>query len=131
MHCFDTDLAVAFLRGESAAVNKVKQFDSLSVDVAITTLTLCELYRGAFLSHDPEKNAALANALLERVTLLSQNRLSCLVYGQDYAALKKKGLMTQQMDLLIASVCKANNCVLVTRNIKDFNNIPNLLLEKW
>ena len=78
-----------------------------------------------------EKNLALVNAFLERVGLLSQSKLSCLLYGQDYAALKKNGIMTQQMDLLIASICKANNCALITRNTKDFRNIRDLVVNGW
>ncbi|MBI2575492.1 type II toxin-antitoxin system VapC family toxin [Candidatus Woesearchaeota archaeon] len=127
----DTDLVISFLRGYADAVKKVVQLQRSSADLSITSITLCELYRGAFLSSDKEKNLSLANQFIEGVTLLTQDKLSCLFFGQDYALLKNKGLQTGEMDLMIASICKAHDCVLVTRNIKDFRNIPNLMIEKW
>lgn len=131
MYCLDTDIVIAFLRGYSDARNKIINLRTAGTDIAITPITLCELYRGACLSKDKEKNVTLINGFTERVSLLNQNKVSCQFFGEDYAYLKKKGLMTQTTDLMIASICKAQNCVLVTRNIQDFKNISNLLMEKW
>jgi tRNA(fMet)-specific endonuclease VapC len=38
---------------------------------------------------------------------------------------------TNGQDLLIASIALANRATLVTRNTKDFQNIPNLKLANW
>ena len=35
------------------------------------------------------------------------------------------------MDLKIASICLAYEAVLLTRNLKDFRDIPNLSVENW
>lgn len=131
MYCLDTDIVVAFFRRNSEAADKLKQIKAVGADVAVTTLTLCELYRGAFLSSQRDYNLSIISELLETVTLLPQNEVSCLLFGQDYALLKKKGTLTQETDLMIASVCKANNRILVTRNIKDFKNIPELVVNSW
>jgi predicted nucleic acid-binding protein len=32
---------------------------------------------------------------------------------------------------MIAAIARANNCVLVTRNVKDFSTIPHFLIENW
>ncbi len=131
MYCLDTDLVVAFFRKSHEAASKVQQLKASDDMLVITGITLCELYRGAFLSAQKDANLALISELLERVTLLTQSKLSCFLFGQDYASLKMGGVITQENDLMIASICKANNVVLVTRNTKDFKNIPNLLVEKW
>ncbi len=131
MYCLDTDLVVAFFRKSPEAASKIQEFKASDSELVITSITLCELYRGAFLSLKKDENLALVNNLLERASLLVQDKISCLLFGQDYAFLQKKGIQTQEMDLMIAGICKANNAVLVTRNVKDFRNIPNLLVEKW
>ena len=131
MYCLDTDIVISFLKNDFAAVSRVKKLQSLGEDIAITTLTLCELYKGAFLSVKSDESLGFVNKFLETVTLLPQSKTSCLLFGQDYAHLKKNGLMTQLMDLMIATVCKANNRTLITRNIKDFKNIPDLVVNAW
>ncbi|WP_395748692.1 type II toxin-antitoxin system VapC family toxin [Prosthecobacter sp.] len=35
------------------------------------------------------------------------------------------------MDLKIAAICLAHDATLLTRNISDFQNIPNLHIENW
>jgi tRNA(fMet)-specific endonuclease VapC len=41
--------------------------------------------------------------------------------------LKKIG----RADLLIASIARANKAILVTRNLKDFRQVPGLQVENW
>ena len=45
--------------------------------------------------------------------------------------LEQKGLLIDNFDLIIASICLTNNLILVTNNTKHFQNIPNLKLEDW
>ncbi len=136
MPCLDTDLVIAFLRGDPSAMAKVKHLRLAYAgwyDISITSITLCELYRGAFLSKSVSESIKFLNEFLESVTLLTQSKISCLIYGEDYAELKKNGIMTQDSDLMIASICKANNVVLLTRNVKDFKNIPDMAarINNW
>jgi len=39
--------------------------------------------------------------------------------------------LTGEMDLLIASVAMAHKAILVTHNVKHFEQIEGLLLEDW
>jgi predicted nucleic acid-binding protein len=32
---------------------------------------------------------------------------------------------------MIAAIARANNCLLVTRNVHDFSCIPHLLIQNW
>lgn len=132
MHCLDTDIVIAVFRGKDATLRaKLEKLQKAGAEFAITTLTLCELYRGTFLSSMQEKSIGQINSLLGIVDLLEQDKLSCLIFGRDAAFLEKKGMKTQEVDLMIASICKSNNCMLVTRNISDFGRIPDLMVEVW
>ncbi|MBI2143905.1 type II toxin-antitoxin system VapC family toxin [Candidatus Woesearchaeota archaeon] len=131
MHCLDTNIVIDHFRGSESITGKIQQLKNEGFEIAITTITLCELCKGFYLSEQKEANLAVLNGFLNTVTLLSQSRLSCILFGKDFALLKTKGLMTQEMALMIASICKANNSILITRNIKDFKNIPDLAVNSW
>jgi predicted nucleic acid-binding protein len=47
------------------------------------------------------------------------------------AALKKKGIASDNFDLLIASTAIAHNMTLVTRNVKHFEQIEGIHIENW
>lgn len=56
------------------------------------------------------------------------------IYSDLKTRLEKIGKPTQEINLQIASCAIANNLILVTRNIKDFEDIQsisNLMLENW
>ncbi|MBI2142868.1 type II toxin-antitoxin system VapC family toxin [Candidatus Woesearchaeota archaeon] len=132
MYCLDTNLVIDVFRGKNPSLkSKIEYIKSLGAGFAITTITLCELYKGAFLSSNKEQSIAQVNEFLESVSLYTQDKLSCSLFGQDFALLKDKGVQTEEADLMIASICKANNCILVTRNVKDFRNVPNLVVNSW
>ena len=52
MYCIDTNIIVNFLRGDKDTIKKFREINNK--DIFITPLTLCELFRGAFLSSSPE-----------------------------------------------------------------------------
>jgi tRNA(fMet)-specific endonuclease VapC len=47
-----------------------------------------------------------------------------------YCDLRKKGVVIDDNDILIAAFCQTYNLTLVTNNIKHFESIP-LLMENW
>jgi predicted nucleic acid-binding protein len=48
-----------------------------------------------------------------------------------HVALKAKGRICDDMDILIAAFCKTYSLTLVTNNTKHFGNIPGLALADW
>lgn len=45
--------------------------------------------------------------------------------------LRKQKIRVSRMDLRIAAIAISRDLVLLTRNVKDFRKIPNLVTEKW
>ena len=127
MYCLDTNIVIAFLRGDTVVVDKI---NSVGGSVCITWLTVCELYRGVFLSSQVESNTTQLNRFLESTKIIAFSRTACELYGQLYAKLKSKGKPTQDIDLLIGALCIAHGKTLVTRNVKDFV-IPDLKTISW
>jgi tRNA(fMet)-specific endonuclease VapC len=48
-----------------------------------------------------------------------------------YHALVALKLNIGRMDLRIAAIVLENNATLVTRNVRDFSRVPNLVIENW
>jgi predicted nucleic acid-binding protein len=48
-----------------------------------------------------------------------------------YCDLRKKGIIIDDNDILIAAFCQTHNLTLVTNNTKHFAGIYNLLTENW
>ena len=129
MYCLDSDAVIAHFRGD----NSIKErLDSISAEeLFVTPITLCELYRGVFLSGNLEKDKLLVQRLLERVNVLNFDLPACEIFGKAYKSLKQSGKLTQDSDLMIASICISNNATLITRNKKHFENIKGLKIEEW
>jgi tRNA(fMet)-specific endonuclease VapC len=58
-----------------------------------------------------------------------------LPFDEEAAArflkLRKQGLRIGTMDLRIACIVMEHNAVLLTRNTKDFEQVPGLKFENW
>lgn len=51
--------------------------------------------------------------------------------GKIFDEMKRQKIRVGTMDLRIASIAIAQNAVLVSRNLVDFERIPNLTVEDW
>ena len=129
-YCIDTSIIVEFLRGNEAIENKINTIIYNGLNIFTTYITLCELYKGAFLSSQSEKGVYEINSFLQSVSILEFNLEACKFFGQEYVKLGKAGRTTQEPDLMIASIAKVNGLTIVTRNKKHFEYID-VKMEVW
>ena len=128
MYCLDTSVIIDFLRKEP---NIGKRFVSLdSSKIFVSTITLCELYMGAYLSSRSDISLMILDSFINSVNIVEFNIDSCKWFGKEFARLAKAGKMPQEPDLMIASIAKSNNLVVVTRDKKGFKNID-VSSEEW
>jgi tRNA(fMet)-specific endonuclease VapC len=130
MYCLDTNVVVDIFRGDEDLKEKVNKIISFGRDIYITPITLCELYKGVYLFHDPEKELRDVDDFLSSFILLDFGREACNIFGEEYAKLKKKGKITQEIDLMISSIAKVNDLIVVTRNKKHFEDVD-VKVEVW
>ena len=126
MVVLDTDFLVGILRGNEAALSKANEIEKLNQKVAVTSITSYELFKGAYLSSNPTQNLFEVAKLLDNIDVLSFDLEISRISAKIYFNLKKKGLLTNSMDQMIAAITISKNETLITRNVNHYKNIPNL-----
>ena len=138
LYILDTDHISLFLSGNRAIKNKIAYCVN---DIAITIITVQEIFSGWINRINNPKSTSSLSYLYTRLWETTEffkaiNVLNFNVESENcYTALKRssKNLAKKriQKDLRIASIALTNNAIVVTRNYKDFSQVPNLRLENW
>jgi len=131
MVCLDTDILIAFLRGDKKAVEKIRNYVELNMPILTTPINACELYTGAYRSKNREKNILAVGELLRNIDCLTFDFYSSKLIGFLIETLRKRGKPIGEMDVLIGGLVLAHDETLVTRNIKHFKRIEGLKIEVW
>lgn len=134
MVCFDTDFLIAFMQdSDPAAKRKLEELRIRGLTFANTTvISVFELYKGAFSSK--KKDGALGELarverLLAMFDILPLDQDSAKMTGEFHSKLKTNPI--GEADLLIAGIAASKGEVLITRNIKHFERVPGLKVERW
>src|SRR5690242_3592748 len=137
MFFLDTDMLTHLHFGNSKLIDRIKREGENTV--ATTIVAAVEMLQGrhAFLLKAAGgKRLLLAQQLLdesEKLLLDTQifpvNARAAAEFDQLRQVKKLKNI--GRRDLLIACIALAHNAVLITRNIKHFNLVPQLRLEDW
>jgi tRNA(fMet)-specific endonuclease VapC len=118
----DTDWVVDYLAGKQQAILLLS---SVWQDgIAISLITLGEIYEGIYYGRDPERSEAVFRQFLHSVDVLSLNRSIMQRFGRIRGDLRRRGELIGDPDILIAATALYYNLVLLTRNRKHFQRIP-------
>lgn len=129
MFLLDTDTIIYSMKGHAAV--KANLREHLNDPLNICTVTLMELYYGAFKSREKTSNLAKIKTIENSLNILSVGIECAEVFGSLKAKLEKTGSPVDDFDLILASCAIANNLVLVTNNTKHFNKIAGLKQTNW
>ncbi len=134
LYVFDTDHLSLYGMNHPVLIDRLQQ---QSIVLTTTAINVEEQVRGRLAQVSEVKDGdALANAyrwLSETVKLLSEFEvLQFTVEAQSiYRELKSQRIRVGTQDLRIASIVLANQGILLSRNARDFDRIPNRLVENW
>lgn len=90
-----------------------------------------ELLHGALKYGIPEWRLAIIGETLAPYASVPFDDLAADQYVHIRHTLEKAGNVIGSHDMLIAAICVARGCTLVTCNTREFARIPGLLLEDW
>ena len=135
LYVLDTDTLTLAQRGQPHVTARIQATDRS--ELAITVISVEEQLSGWYTllrrTKQPGKLARVYQRLAETVSYYG--RWSILSFTEPaihrYSRLRASRLNIGKMDLAIAAIVLEHNGVLVTRNIRDFQRVPNLVLEDW
>ena len=130
MVCLETSFLIDLLRGIEHAVKRMNDLEQTSESITITAPSIVELATGAALAQSPRERELLQE-LISTVSVLTLDKESALLAGEVNAKLINEGQQIGAFDILIGCIAVANNEILLTRNLKHFEQIPGLRVEKY
>lgn len=129
MYLLDTDILIYSLKGHGVVCENLRahRVDPLAVSV----VSLLELYYGAHKSRNVESNLAKVRSIEAAFQVIPLAPESAATFGSLRAGMEAKGLRLDDFDLCLAATSLAHNLVLVTNNVRHFRRVEGLRLENW
>ena len=130
IYALDTNTVIFLLNKDAGVTAKRDKAVLAGVRYIIPPIVDYEIQRGLFYKPAPKKEK-MYFALRKYYgvgEMLSEMWTSS---ARIYSDLRRSGFTVGDDDIFIAAFCLANSYTLVTRNTKDFVNIPGLKLLNW
>ena len=137
MLVLDTDHLVELDRGSSQGAALQQKLEDAGDAVATTIISAEEQFRGWLAQihrqRDPHEQIATYQRLQRRMAFFAAWHV--LPWDTDAAdilqGLHRQRVRIGTMDLKIASIVLAHDATLLSRNLRDFQQVPNLRVEDW
>lgn len=128
---FLVDLQRELARGRpGGALDWIESADARET-LAVSFHVVCELRAGAELARQPVRELESLDDLLSGLLIVYADGRFAAQYARLAAALLGAGRKVATMDLLIATSAILDDAPLVTRNVRDFSNIPGLRVIRY
>ncbi|MFH2106015.1 MAG: type II toxin-antitoxin system VapC family toxin [Candidatus Micrarchaeota archaeon] len=123
----DTAVLIDILKGEQKAIAIIEQLKKENAFYT-TTINVYEVLRGIYLlPHNREKHFSALEAIVSNLYVLDIDFEVSKRAAELYANLRKKGILIDEPDYLIAAACLSNGISkIITRNKKHFDQIEKL-----
>lgn len=128
-YLLDTNIVIYVIKRRPVEVLEV--FNQHSNRMAISAITLSELFHGAEKSQKVNQNLAVIEDFCSRIEVLPYGAKASQHYGAIRSALEKAGKPIGINDIHIAAHARSEGLILVTNNVSEFARVPALQLENW
>lgn len=122
----DTDIASFILKGSSYADSYLPLLSGQ--EIALSFMTVAELFQWAILRQWGDRRLSQLEQYLSNYLVIPVDQLLCREWAQFRADRQSVGRPISPQDAWIAATALRYDLSLVTHNIKDFQEIPNLRL---
>jgi tRNA(fMet)-specific endonuclease VapC len=120
----DSTWLVEYLRGNARYVQAIQE--RRTAGLAMSVVTLAELFSGVARSTDREKAEREVRRILSEVQVLGLDEAVARAWGEEDARLTLAGQKIGDLDLFIAATALAHKLTLCSQNRKHFERVPGL-----
>jgi len=130
VYLLDSNVCIRLLNQRCPSIEK--HFHSLDPsDIKLCSIVKAELLYGARHSRNVDANLQCLKMFFSPLESLPFNDRCAEEYGVIRADLSNLGCLIGPNDLLIASIARAYDLVLITHNFKEFGRVAGLRLDDW
>lgn len=129
-YMLDTNICIYAMKNKPEKVLQRLKAE-INSGICISSITLAELEHGVKRSSDPVKNEQALLRFLVPLSILPFGSAAASEYGEIKAYLQSKGTPIGPLDMLIAGHARAEDVILVTNNVREFERVPDLEIENW
>ena len=126
----DTNIVSAFIRGQEEALSYARNYLQFHERFTISTLTYYEIMRGIKAISSRKKDKIFRSFMAE-CELIDFDRRIADRAAEIYTTLRRKGMLVEDADILIAATALEHCLNMVTGNTRHFKRIDGLTLENW
>lgn len=123
----DTDWVIHYFKGKRPIVARLQELRRAGL--AISVVTLAELYEGVYGEQNPERREEAIRDLLRWVTVLDVDEEICRLFGRERHRLRQTGNLIGDLDFLIGATALQHNLTLLSNNQNHFNRLSGLQIE--
>ncbi len=123
----DTDWAIDYLNGRDRTRKRLEEL--ADGGLALSIISLAEIYEGILYSKDPEKNQRGLRNFLLYVMVVNIDEQTSRLFGKERGRLRATGQRVADFDLLIGVTARRYDLTLLTNNRRHFENIEGLRVE--
>lgn len=123
-YLIETSSIINYFREDPVTVSIINK---ISEDISSSYICLSELYEGVYRVKNKEKaEEGLLTFFKGMTQIYGIDYEIAKVFGQTRSYIREKGIVIEDLDLLIAATCIAKNLIMITNNKKHFKRIPGL-----
>ena len=122
----DSDYVADYLGAQPYAIQLLSSF--AKDDLSISLIPYGEFYEGIHFGRDPQKTTDVFQRFLRSVVILPPTQPIMQQFARIRGELRRTGKIIGDFDILIAATAIQHNLALVTRNVRDYQRIPQLTL---
>lgn len=126
-YLIDTDWTIHYLNGHPEIVRRVDEFRGDGV--AMSIVSLAELYEGVYYSRSPQESERQLEAFLRGVAVLGIDVETCQLFGKERGRLRAAGRTIGDLDLLIGTAALRHQLAVLTNNRRHFEVIEGIELH--
>ncbi|HEY8685044.1 MAG TPA: type II toxin-antitoxin system VapC family toxin [Chloroflexota bacterium] len=123
-YLIDTDWLIDVLRDVAASIRVLDRLREHGLAVSI--ISAGEVYEGAILASNPSARLSDYRQFLAAFVTVPLTHSTMERFAELRAQLRRKGNLIPDFDLLIAATALEHDIILVTRNVRHFERIPEL-----
>jgi tRNA(fMet)-specific endonuclease VapC len=129
LYMLDTNICIGIMKGHPRLQARLRELSTERM--ILSGIVLAELYFGVCKSLHRSQNERALLDFCAMCKVWDWPKEASQKYGEIRASLQAQGQVIGANDLLIAAHALSADAILVTNNLREFNRIPELILENW